>query len=178
MVRHSKARHARPRGRGALLASYDLLRAQAADAAAARFADQLDVVRLSVLIATLGGHLEQLVSELAAVRRELDWARTSPARTDRHIDGLLHQVADLRMTVDAQASGLAALTSQLTLLSARALEASPVSRVDDGPRSDPPVAPESPRQPLSIDASGLASDFVSDDEVVMRLRLIRQSFDR
>jgi hypothetical protein len=188
--------------------AYTNLEADVARLRSAGYSDHLELIRLAALVDGLLGQVTRLSAELAEMRRELHAARTAPAPTDPRVELLAGQVAELRATVATQQAMLADLTRRvldlLTHLEAQASAAAAASAVHPAAApayapapaptsSAPPVAPVPPSAPAPAPHVDLAtpqvdaaagrghasqSDDALDDETVLRLRLIRESFGR
>jgi uncharacterized coiled-coil protein SlyX len=205
MARRRSARHARPTGRGALAAAYTALEVDVARLRSTTYTDHLELVRLSALVDGLIAQVTRLTTELGDMRRELHAARSAPAQPDPYAEMLAAQVTELRATVATQQAMLADLTRRMIDLlehleataaaaasSAGPPAAPPSSAVPSGeppapPAPEPPVptaypadaAPSTPRpDPASRPGQLAATDEALDDETVLRLRLIRESFGR
>jgi uncharacterized coiled-coil protein SlyX len=207
MARRRSARHARPTGRGALAAAYTALEVDVSRLRSTTYADHLELVRLSALVDGLVAQVTRLTTELGEMRRELRAARSAPAQPDPYAEMLAAQVTELRATVATQQAMLADLTRRMIDLlehleataaaaassagSAAAPPSSAVLSVDPPPAPAPAperplpssypvdVAPTPPRpDPASRPGQLAATDEALDDETVLRLRLIRESFGR
>jgi uncharacterized coiled-coil protein SlyX len=181
MPRRRSARHARPTGRGSNAAAYTALEVDVARLRSSTYADHLELIRLAAVVEGLGAQVQALTTELVAMRRELYAARSAPVVQDPQVEVLATQVAELRVTVATQQAMLADLTGRLFDLLERATPPSPAP----GPAASSPPAPRAahvdlatqdddarPVLPRPDPAEGL------DDETVLRLRLIRESFGR
>ena len=182
MARRRTARHARPTGRGAAAAAHAALEAEVVRLRTTAWADSLELIRLASLVDGLGAQLQRLSTELAELRRELQTARAASAQPDPAVDLLAAQVAALRATSAAQQTTLADLTRRVLDLMAR-LEGP--AATPPPPATPPPVAPVEPRSaPPGVAAPPRSgnhqpgADDALDDETVLRLRLIRESFGR
>ena len=113
MARRRSARHTRPTGRRALEASLAQLEDDVSALRAQRYADHLELVRLTALVEGLVSHVQRLAIELAEMRRDLQIARTAPQQRDPAVAQLAAQVADLRATVALQQSMLSELSGRL-----------------------------------------------------------------
>ncbi len=113
MARRRSARHTRPTGRRALEASHAQLEDDVSALRAQRYADHLELVRLTALVEGLVSHVQRLAIELAEMRRDLQIARTAPQQRDPAVAQLAAQVADLRATVALQQSMLSELSGRL-----------------------------------------------------------------
>ncbi len=113
MARRRSARHTRPTGRRALEASHAQLEDDVSSLRAQRYADHLELVRLTALVEGLVSHVQRLAIELAEMRRDLQIARTAPQQRDPAVAQLAAQVADLRATVAVQQSMLSELGGRL-----------------------------------------------------------------
>jgi hypothetical protein len=189
MARRRTARHARPTGRGAAAAAHAALEADVIRLRTAAWADHLELIRLASLVDGLGAQVQRLSIELAEMRRELQTARAASAQPDPAVDLLAAQVAALRATTAAQQTTLSDLTRRVLDLMARleAPTAAPPPPAAPPPVPPPVAAPVEPRStPASVDPVApppvgghqLAADDALDDETVLRLRLIRESFGR
>ena len=187
MARRRSARHARPTGRGALVAAHAALEADVARLRATGFADQLELVRFGALVDGLVGQVQRLGQEIAALRQELGMARAAPVGPDPLVDLLSAQVSELRSTVAAQQAMLAELDHRVVDLRTR-LEApvlaprAPVPPAPDVPRT-PPAFPRAEDRPPPAGTSRppwheSGADDALDDETVLRLRMIRESHGR
>jgi hypothetical protein len=136
------------------------------------------------------------------MRRELHAARTVPAPADPRVELLAAQVSELHATVATQQAMLADLTRRvldlLTHLEAQASAVAvapaalpaPSPAVSAPPAYSPAPAPATPAPTPQVDppllrpdpaasrASVPQADDALDDETVLRLRLIRESFGR
>jgi hypothetical protein len=113
MARRRSARHTRPTGRRALEASHAQLEDDVSALRTQRYADHLELVRLTALVEGLVSHVQRLAIELAEMRRDLQVARTAPQQRDPAVAQLAAQVADLRATVATQQSMLSELSGRL-----------------------------------------------------------------
>ena len=113
MARRTNARHARPTGRGALVAAYALLESDVARLRSSNYADHLELIRLSALVEGLLANLNRLGEELSEMRRDLHNARSVPAVRSAEVEALALEVTGLRATLAMQQVSLTALTSQL-----------------------------------------------------------------
>jgi uncharacterized coiled-coil protein SlyX len=140
MARRRSARHTRPTGRRALEAAHAQLEDDVSALRIQRYADHLELVRLTALVEGLVAHVQRLAIELAEMRRELQVARTAPQQRDPAVAQLAAQVADLRATVATQ-------QSMLSELSGRLLDV--MSRLGPDPWSTHPDA-ASPEVPAAV----------------------------
>jgi hypothetical protein len=185
-----------------MAAAYTNLEVDVARLRSAGYSDHLELIRLTALVDGLLGQVTRLSTELAEMRRELHAARMAPAPADPRVELLAGQVAELRATVATQQAMLADLTRRvldlLTHLEAQASaaaaasaarpEPAPVAAAYAAPAAAPaPPAPApAPHVDLAtprVDATGgrghlPQADDALDDETVLRLRLIRESFGR
>jgi hypothetical protein len=185
MARRRSARHARPTGRGALAAAYAALDADVARLRSAGFADQLELVRLAAVVDGLVGQVQRLSLELAALRQELGAARSAPVQPDPLVELLSTQVSELRSTVATQQAMLSELDRRVLALLTRLDQPAVVA---PGPVAPPPAVPTAPpAYPLAGDRPEVAArprghepaaDDALDDETVLRLRMIRESYGR
>jgi hypothetical protein len=118
MSRSSTARHARPKGRGAIEAAYAGLRTEISSLRSDRYTDHLELTRLAALVEGLAVTVAQLSRELAEVRLALHEARSAPAQRDPAIEVLAAQAADLRAASAAQYEHMATLTARIGDLTA------------------------------------------------------------
>jgi hypothetical protein len=201
------ARHARPRGRGALTSAYEQARRDLAAVSTARWHDQMEVVRLTALTEQLATRVSGLQAEIADLRAQLEAARmaapvviretvampaVAPMADDRQQAALTGELAELRRMVAHQQQLLADLTVRLLDLLARFV---PVAPAPASPA--PPAYPAYPAYPASPGAAspaapvppaaepsrqapvaGVPADLVMDDETASRLRVIREAFGR
>jgi len=141
MARRRSARHTRPTGRRGLEAAYATLEDEVSSLRVQRYADHLELVRLTALVEGLVSHVQRLAIELAELRRELQLARTAPQERDPAVAQLAAQVADLRATVATQ-------QSMLSELSGRLLDV--MSRLGPDPWSSHPDAAHTAADPLTV----------------------------
>jgi hypothetical protein len=113
MARRRSARHTRPSGRGALELAYALLQDDVARVRSERYADHLELIRLTSLVEGLLPLVQRLGAELADLRRELQVARATPQLRDPYVEVLAAEVAELRATVATQQALLSDLTGRL-----------------------------------------------------------------
>jgi uncharacterized coiled-coil protein SlyX len=186
-----------------MAAAYTNLEVDVARLRSAGYSDHLELIRLTALVDGLLGQVTRLSTELAEMRRELHAARMAPAPADPRVELLAGQVAELRSTVATQQAMLADLTRRvldlLTHLEAQASAAAAASAARPAPAPVAPVAsayaapvaaPAPPAPAPHVDlatprpdpAAGRGpvshADDALDDETVLRLRLIRESFGR
>jgi outer membrane murein-binding lipoprotein Lpp len=200
MARRRSARHARPTGRGALAAAYTTLEGDVARLRSTGYSDHLELIRLTALVDGLVAQITRLGMELAEMRRELHAARAVPAPADPRVELLTAQVSELHATVATQQAMLADLTRRvLDLLTHLEVQATAVAVASAAPPAPSPVpsappayapapapAPAAPAaDPASLRPESAVSrapvpraDDALDDETVLRLRLIRESFGR
>jgi len=164
-----------------MAAAYTALEVDVARLRSSTYADHLELIRLTAVVEGLGAQVQALATELVAMRRELLAARSAPVVPDSQTELLASQVAELRATVATQQAVLADLTGRLLDLLERATLPVPAPG---------PVAPSPARPPVAhVDLASFAddarpvtprpdSDEGLDDETVLRLRLIRESFGR
>lgn len=150
MASRRSARHSRPSGRRALEQAHALLQGDVSTLRSQRFADHLELVRLTTLVEGLVAHLQQLSRELAEMRRELQAARTAPQQPDPVVAQLASEVADLRATVATQQSMLSELSGRLLDVMGR-LGPDPWAAHPDAahaaPAPAPVVEPAEPAEP-------------------------------
>ncbi len=188
-----------------MAAAYTNLEVDVARLRSAGYSDHLELIRLTALVDGLLGQVTRLSTELAEMRRELHAARMAPVPADPRVELLAGQVAELRATVATQQAMLADLTRRvldlLTHLEAQASAAAAASAARPAPAPVAPVAtayvapaaapaPPAPAPAPHVDlatprpdpAAGRGhaaqADDALDDETVLRLRLIRESFGR
>ncbi len=191
-----------------MAAAYTNLEVDVARLRSAGYSDHLELIRLTALVDGLLGQVTRLSAELAEMRRELHAARTAPAPVDPRVELLAGQVSELRATVATQQAMLADLTRRvldlLTHLEAQASAAVAASAARQEPAApvpptyaEPPATPPAPAPvapaPSPAPQVDLATprpdaaatgrhvsqaDDALDDETVLRLRLIRESFGR
>jgi cell division septation protein DedD len=189
MARRRSARHARPTGRGALAAAYAALEVDVWRLRSTTYTDHLELIRLAALVDGLVAQVTRLTTELAEMRRELSAARTAPAQPDPYAEMLAAQVSELRATVATQQAMLADLTRRMIDLLEHLEATTTVASAAATPRAPEPTRPEptvptaypeptAPGDPASRPGQLAASDEALDDETVLRLRLIRESFGR
>jgi hypothetical protein len=107
------ARHSRPTGRRGLEQAHVALQDDVSRLRTERYADHLEVVRLTALVEGLVSHVQRLAVELAQLRRELQIARTAPQQRDPAVAQLAAEVADLRATAAIQQTLLSDLSGRL-----------------------------------------------------------------
>jgi hypothetical protein len=151
MARRSHARHQRPSGRAGLEAAYSALQVDLAQVRWDRYADHLELVRLGALADGLLTELQRRSTDIAALRHELQVARSTPQREDPLIAVLAAQVTDLRATVADQQRQLAEATASIQALLAAA-SAPPVDV------ATPAVAPAVEAPPTPYPATPAALD--------------------
>jgi hypothetical protein len=198
MARRRSARHVRPTGRGALAAAQASLEADVARLRSTGFADQLELVRLAALVDGLAGQVQRPSLDLAALRQELSAARAAPVPPDPHVDLLSAQVAELRSAVGTQQAMLSDLhrrvldvLARLEAPSAPDVPAAPAPPVAPTPSAAPAVAPPASAPPPVVPAGARVApvdaarpvaspgaDDPLDDETLLRLRMIRESYGR
>ena len=150
MARRTNARHARPTGRGALVAAYALLENDVARLRSSSYADHLELIRLSALVEGLLANLNRLGAELSEMRRDLHNARSVPAVRSAEVEALALEVTGLRAMLAMQQVSLTALTSQLVEV---------VSRLEQASAAPPSqaFAPEVAEAPMTSSAVTWAS---------------------
>jgi uncharacterized coiled-coil protein SlyX len=161
-----------------MAAAYTALEVDVARLRSSTYADHLALIRLAAMVEGLGDQVRALTTELVAMRRELSAARTSPTSPDPVVEVLATQVAELRATVATQQAMLADLTRRLLDLLERSVPS-------PSPAASPAPAPVVPTESVShVDLAmpgqnaRPGTDEALDDETVLRLRLIRESFGR
>ena len=164
-----------------MAAAYTALEVDVARLRSSTYADHLELIRLAAVVEGLGAQVQALTTELVAMRRELNAARSAPVVPDLQAEMLATQVAELRATVATQQAILADLTGRLLDLLERA---TPPARAV-GPVAPPPAPPPVAHVDLASSADDARPvtprpdpDDGLDDETVLRLRLIRESFGR
>jgi hypothetical protein len=179
MASRSSSKHARPAGRGALKAAYADLLGELAEVRRHRYADTLEISRLTALVDALTIQVSRLHGELSSVRHELHDARVSPPRRDPYVEVLAVEAAELRAAVSAQQSVLVELTARIVALLDRGPDVVPLPVPEAVPI---PVVEHSDQVVVLTDAAGpfaaAAPSFVGDqldDLALLRLRLIRQT---
>lgn len=127
MARRPVPRHARPRGRGALESAYSALVAELSEVRSDRYADHLELTRLTAMVDGLSAAITRLSLELAEIRAELRAARAvAPVDLrDPVVEMLADQASDLRATVAAQQASLNDLTARIVELLSRAAPETP-----------------------------------------------------
>lgn len=181
-----------------MAAAYTNLEVDVARLRSANYSDHLELIRLTALVDGLLGQVTRLSAELAEMRRELHTARSAPAPADPRVELLAGQVSELRATVATQQAMLADLTRRvldlLTHLEAQASAAAAASAARPVPAAEAPAPPAyAAPAPAPVPHVDLATprpdpaptrghvpqaDDALDDETVLRLRLIRESFGR
>jgi hypothetical protein len=185
-----------------MAAAYTNLEVDVARLRSANYSDHLELIRLTALVDGLLGQVTRLSAELAEMRRELQAARSAPAPADPRVELLAGQVSELRATVATQQAMLADLTRRvldlLTHLEAQASASAAASAARIAPAPEAPAPPAyaapspapAPAAPVPhVDLATPRPDATSrghvpqaddalDDETVLRLRLIRESFGR
>jgi hypothetical protein len=173
-----------------MAAAFATLEVDVARLRSAGYSDHLELIRLTALVDGLLAQITRLSAELAEIRRELHAARSAPAPSDPRVELLAGQVGELRATVATQQAMLADLTRRvldlLTHLEAQASAAAATAlRPAPAPVAPEPPAPHvdlaTPRPDPVVSAAGgrvAQADDALDDETVLRLRLIRESFGR
>jgi hypothetical protein len=136
-----RSRHARSNTWFALKAAYAQAVQELAAERSARFADQLNISRLTGLADELEAQLDRTTHELAVVRRELQVAREMGTRPDPNTQALALEATELRATIAEQQRALAHLTSRLLDLLDRSL---PPSSPTPPSRPEPVAIPEVP----------------------------------
>jgi len=156
MARRSHARHQRPSGRAGLEAAYTALQVDLAQVRWDRYADHLELVRLGALADGLLTELRRRSTDIAALRHELQVARSTPQREDPLIAVLAAQVTDLRATVAEQQRQLAEATASIQALLAAA-SATPVDVATPAvaPVVEAPPAVEAPPTPYPATPAAL-----------------------
>ena len=160
-----------------MAAAYTALDLDVARLRRSTYTDHLELIRLSATVEGLGAQVQVLTTELAAMRRELRAARAAPVVQDPLVAVLATEVGDLRATVATQQAMLADLTRRLLDLLERSSPSPAPVPVAPSPRVAhvdlaTPVDEVRPVAPASDPGEAL------DDETVLRLRLIRESFGR
>jgi len=156
MARRSHARHQRPSGRAGLEAAYSSLQVDLAQVRWDRYADHLELVRLSALSDGLLAELQRRSGDIARLRQELQEARTTPQREDPLIAVLAGQVTELRATVGEQQRQLAEATAQIQALLAAARVVPATDSVESHPYPGvPAVEPTAEAAPVPAAASDL-----------------------
>jgi hypothetical protein len=187
-----------------MAAAFATLEVDVARLRSAGYSDHLELIRLTALVDGLLAQITRLSAELAEIRRELHAARSAPAPSDPRVELLAGQVGELRATVATQQAMLADLTrrvldllthleAQASAAAATALRPAPAPVAPEQTAyARPPAAPPAPSPAPHVDlatprpdpvvsAAGgrvAQADDALDDETVLRLRLIRESFGR
>ncbi len=196
MSRSAMPRHSRPSRRRSKAASVESLTAELAQMRTDRYTDHLEAIRLTALVDGLSGQTQRMAYELVDVRHELSESRAQGLARSPQFDEMTAVITQLRSTIARQESALQELSATIGDLLAR-LARQPEAAPADVPSrpvlralpsdlpSMEPVAPAAESAPVeSFAFAGVPADPVEfdtaalDDATLMRLRLIRQSFDR